>query len=309
VTFILALLAAMAFGASVALQERAATCVPHVHALKVGLLMRLVQRPIWLLGLVASGLGFLLQALALRHGSLVVVQLVMTTTLIFALATVAFWAREPLRHAEWLAVGAIVAGLIGFLVFAAPDVDSVARASGKAWWTSAAIAVVAVGLPALSALRTAGGHRAARLGLAAGISNGFVAVLTKAFAQDLHEGVSIVRDWPMWGLVAAGIPAVLLVQSVYQSGRLNVSLPIVVVVEPAVASLAGIVLFGEAITLDGTKTIGVVGSVVVTAVGLWWLAGHPRLAAMATAPRRVEHAAQSAGTVTRSHAIPEEEVR
>ena len=46
--FLLALGAALAFGASVALQERAAAEVHYDHALKVGLLVRLIRRPLWL---------------------------------------------------------------------------------------------------------------------------------------------------------------------------------------------------------------------------------------------------------------------
>jgi hypothetical protein len=63
--FLLALGAALAFGASVALQERAAAEVHYDHALKVGLLVRLVRRPLWLLGVVASVAGLVLQIWAL----------------------------------------------------------------------------------------------------------------------------------------------------------------------------------------------------------------------------------------------------
>src|SRR5205823_1347778 len=95
-TPILALCAAMAFGSSVALQERAAAEVHRDHAMKVGLLLRVARRPLWLIGLVASVAGLILQIAALRHGSLVLVQPVMATTLIFALALVAIRTRVAL---------------------------------------------------------------------------------------------------------------------------------------------------------------------------------------------------------------------
>ena len=277
-TFVLALCAALAFGASVALQERAASEVPHHQALRVGMIARLVQRPIWLLGVATSGVGFLLQAAALRRGSLVVVQPLMATTVIFALLLVAIWTREWLHPGEWAAVVAVVAGVVAFLLLANPDVDRVGRASGPAWWIGAGIVVVAVGAPAWWALRRQGGRRrAGGLGLAAGLANGFVAVITKAFAQDLHQGVSLVRDWPLWALIAAGVPAVLLVQAVYQTGNLRFSLPIIAVVEPTVASLWGIGLFGEDVTLGALRAVGVIAAVVVAGLGLWRLGGNPRL--------------------------------
>ena len=276
-TVLLALCAAIAFGASVALQERAASEVPRHHAMRVGMITRLIQRPVWLLGVAASGAGFLLQAAALRHGSLVVVQPVMTTTVIFALLLAAIWTREWLHLVEWAAVGAVVAGVVAFLLLASPDVDRVGRASGQAWWIGAGIVLIAVGTPAWWALHRQGRRRAAGLGLAAGLANGFVAVITKAFAQDLNQGVSLVRDWPLWALIAAGVPAVLLVQSVYQTGNLRFSLPIIAVVEPIVASLWGIGLFGEDLTLDPLRAAGVAIAVVVAGLGLWRLAGNPRL--------------------------------
>jgi hypothetical protein len=148
----------------------------------------------------------------------------------------------------------------------------------QAWWIGAAIVVVAVGAPAWWALHRPGGRRrAAGLGLAAGLANGFVAVITKAFAQDLHQGVSLVRDWPLWALIAAGVPAVLLVQAVYQTGNLRLSLPIIAVVEPTVASLWGLGLFGEDVSLGALRALGVVAAVLVAGLGLWRLAGNPLL--------------------------------
>ena len=92
--FLLALGAALAFGTSVAVQERAAAEVPYDHALKVGLVVRLARRPLWWIGVVASVAGLVLQIWALRHDSLVVVQPLMVTTLVFALVLVAIRTRE-----------------------------------------------------------------------------------------------------------------------------------------------------------------------------------------------------------------------
>ena len=275
-TVLLALCAALAFGASVALQERAASAVPLAHALRPSLLARLLRRPVWLLGVGASGLGFALQAAALRHGSLVVVQPVMASSLIFALALVALWTRNRFDPAEWAAITAVVAGVAAFLLLAQPDVDSPARASSGAWWITGGVAAVVAGTPALAALRLAGRRRAANLGLAAGISNGLVAVLTKAFAKDLHQGFGVMGDWPLWALVVAAVPAVLLVQTVYQSGSLSVSMPIIAIVEPVIASLTGVMLFSEHISLDGARSVGVVAATVIAGMGLWRLASDPR---------------------------------
>jgi drug/metabolite transporter (DMT)-like permease len=276
-TLVLALCASMAFGSSVALQERAAAEVHSDHAMKVSLLVRVARRPMWLLGLIASVAGLTLQIAALRHGSLVVVQPIMATTLIFALALVAIRTRAGLSAAEWTALAAVVGGLVIFLVLAAPDGHPAAAPHGTAWAITSAGAVVIVGGLAWWSTRRHGRRRAALMGLAVGLSNAFVAVLTKAFSRQLRHGGPLWEHWALWALIAAGIPAMLLVQSLYQSGNLRMSLPIVAVVEPVAACFAGVILFGEHITFDGTETFVIAVALVAAGVGLWHLAGNPRI--------------------------------
>ena len=55
-------------------------------AARPGLLIRVAQQPAWVLGVVAEVAGFVLQVIALRHGSLVVVQPLLTTSLLFTIA-------------------------------------------------------------------------------------------------------------------------------------------------------------------------------------------------------------------------------
>ena len=285
-SIVLALCSALAFGCSVALQERAASEVPRELSLRLGLLGRVARRPVWLAGLVASGLGLLLQIAALKHGSLVLVLPCMTTTLIFALALVAIRTRNGLHLGEWLSVAAVLGGLAVFLVLAQPHGHRAESPHTMAWWLTGVGTVLVVGVLAFASTRRVGRRKAALLGLATGVSNAFVAVLTKAFSQALRHGGPLYDHWTLWALIAAGIPAVLLVQSVYQSGNLRMSLPIIAVVEPVLACLAGIVLFGEEVVFDGTETVVIAAGVVIAAVGLWHLAGNPRMTVTGVTSRR-----------------------
>jgi drug/metabolite transporter (DMT)-like permease len=286
VTVLLALAAAFAFGAAVALQQRAAAQMPRAHALRSTLLTRLVRRPIWLAGLAASATGFVLQMIALRRGALVVVQPVMTATLVFALALIALTRRARLHLSECAALAAVLAGLATFLVLAAPDTYSVANADAAAWWVLGATVTAVTGIAAITALRVAGATQAAWLGLAAGLSNGFVAVLTKAFAGDLHHGARLLLNWPLWALAAAGIPALLLVQTAYQAGHLRVSLPIIAVVEPVLACTTGIALFHEHLRIDGARAVGIIAAALLCGLGLVRLARNPQISADRQDPHR-----------------------
>lgn len=285
-TVLLALCAAFAFGASVALQQRAAAHIPHAYALRSTLLTRLIRRPIWLAGLAASGTGFVLQMIALRKGALVVVQPVMTTTLAFALALIALTRRARLHLSECAALAAVLAGLSTFLALAAPDTHSDADARAAAWWALGAAVTAVTSIAAITSLRVTGANRAARLGLAAGLSNGFVAVLTKTFAGDLHHGTRLLLNWPLWAPAATGVPAVLLVQTAYQTGHLRISLPIIAIVEPLLACTAGIALFHEHLRISGARAIGILAATLLCGIGLVRLARNPRISPDRQEPRR-----------------------
>ena len=58
---------------------------PEHSAPQAGFLLRLLQRPIWLVGLIVDAAGYVAQAAALGVGKLVVVQPLLVSSVIFAL--------------------------------------------------------------------------------------------------------------------------------------------------------------------------------------------------------------------------------
>ena len=79
------------------MQQREAAEVPDEDALGLGLITRLIRRPVWLIGTAADTLGYVAQAAALAFGSLVLVQPLLATSLLFALPLGAWWAKRRLR--------------------------------------------------------------------------------------------------------------------------------------------------------------------------------------------------------------------
>ena len=77
--------------------------MPAEFAARPGLLVRVIRQPIWLLGVAAEIAGFVFQLIALRHGSLVVVQPLLTTSLLFTIALVGTWTRQGVTASEWAA--------------------------------------------------------------------------------------------------------------------------------------------------------------------------------------------------------------
>src|SRR2546421_10848278 len=110
-----ALGAALLFAVASVLQQRAASEAPGKETLRPGLMWYLVRRPMWLLGYVADWGGFGLQALALGNGSLLVVQPLLVTGLLFSLPFAARWSGRRLGRDDWIAAIALCAGLAAFL--------------------------------------------------------------------------------------------------------------------------------------------------------------------------------------------------
>ena len=275
----LALLSAFVYGAGVVLQQRAALEAPPEEAARPRLLLRLVRRPLWLLGLSADVVGFGLQAAALHRGSLVVVQPLITTSLVFALVLTAMWTHEPISRRQWTAVGMVLLGLAVFLIVAAPNEESSAVAGMRDWILTTTTITAAAGVALAAGLRAVGSARAAFFAVAAGIADAFMAVMAKTFSGSFDDGLAATfRSWTPYALVAAGLIAMLLISTAYQAGHPTVSLPIITVTDPLVASVIGISLFGDELLLDGVRGPLVLLALAAIGTGLLMLSRDSRLA-------------------------------
>jgi drug/metabolite transporter (DMT)-like permease len=264
VTVVLALLSSALFGAGVALQQRPASEVPLELAARPGLLIRVARQPIWLVGVAAEIAGFVLQVIALRHGSLVVVQPLLTTSLLFTIALAGRWSRSPVTASDWAAIVAVVVGLAAFLMVAHPSEESSGLADASDWVVTGLSIGAAIGLLLWVGLRRSGRRRASALGLAAGLGDAIMAVFTKAFAHVTEHGlIAVLTSWVPYALCAAGLTAMLLTQTAYQAGLPKVSLPIITVADPLVSCGIGVALFGEVLELGGVR-----GPIVVLAIAL-----------------------------------------
>jgi hypothetical protein len=208
----------------------------------------------WLLGVAGDVGGLALQAAALRRGSLVVVQPLLTTSLLFTLTLTAAWSHQPISRPEWGALVMILAGLSLFLVTAKPPDQANASADLRGWILCVAWVGGCAALALGAGLRADGSARAALFGLAAGMADAFMAVLVKAFAGSLDLGFpGVLRTWTPYAVVAAGIVALVLIQTAYQAGHPTVALPVITVVDPLVSSLIGVTLFSERVLVGGVR--------------------------------------------------------
>ena len=244
---VISLGSALLYAVASVLQQRAAVDVPAHVSMRVGLLVQLLRRPLWLAGVAADCCGYGLQFAALDRGSLVLVQPLLVTGLLFALPLGAALSRGRLRAGEWLGAAAVVAGLAVFLVVANPD-QGRPSASNEAWGLLLLCTLVPTAVLVLGARGPQGARRAVLLAAAAGILYGLTAALTKTSAHLLEGGVAhALSAWQPYALVAAGALGMLVSQSAFQAGPLTASLPVLTVVDPVVSILIGALVFAEGI--------------------------------------------------------------
>lgn len=253
---ILALAAGIFTAVSSISQRRSASRVPGMEGFSVRLLGHLMVQPAWLLGVASMVLGFVCQATALHFGSLALVQPILGSELLFVFGYIALVSPHGLHFRDWLAAGAMAVGLGVFLLAAAPS-GGRAHAPASLWVLGALASigailalVAAAYLPRRRGGRASPTRRAALLGIATGISWGFLAAVIKEVGSHVSQGLGgIFSSWSLYVLVGAGVGSMILASNALHAGPLPASQPGFTIVDPLVASLLGVFIFRDHLQL------------------------------------------------------------
>jgi hypothetical protein len=263
----LALLAAALFAVAAAVQQQSAAAVPDGEAGGARLFLTLVRNPRWWAGTLADVSGFVAQAAALGLGSLLLVQPLLVTNLLFALPLGARWAGRRLGRSDWTWAVLLAVALAVFVVSGEPT-EGVDRVGLREWLPAAAVLGVVLAGCLLGATARRGTTRAVLLAVATGVLYGVGSALTKSVVSLVDDGlVVLLTSWETYGMVIALGMGTLLQQSAFQAGDLAASLPAVTVGEPVVAVVIGIAVLQEQLQADGAEwvLIGVLVAVMVVA--------------------------------------------
>jgi drug/metabolite transporter (DMT)-like permease len=269
-----ALTAAVLYGTGAALQQRQAAATPSQAAGRPRLLLLLMRRPWWLLGISVELGGFATHAVALRTGPLTIVQMLVASSLVFSVATVRLWSGRRLSWTAWAAVLAVIAGIASFVALASPaGADAgVPGVPGHTGLAAACLATSAVPLAA-AGLAAAGIRRAVLLAVAAGLADAGIAVVTMAFSHVVSGGLTgMAGSWATYALMAGGPASLLLTQTAYQAARPMITLPVIAVVTPVASLVMGNLLLGESARLGVLSCAVAALAVLVTSAGLVVLA-------------------------------------
>jgi drug/metabolite transporter (DMT)-like permease len=262
----LALCAAVFMAIGMVVRQRATMDVPEDDGVSARMVSTLLRRPLWWAGTGAAVLGYVFQALALIKGSLILVQPILVSALLFTLPLSARLAGRRVTRGEWIWAGVLTTGLAVFVLLAKPGPQD----SPATLRTGIVVAVVCglliLGCVAVALRVDEGWQRAILLAVSVGVLFGVVAMVTKIV---MH----IAADRGIWALLATpapytlavlGVFAMFLQQSAFHAGALQTSVPTMLVLEPVVAILLGAVVLGE--ELDAGRGEAVALAVAVAAM-------------------------------------------
>jgi drug/metabolite transporter (DMT)-like permease len=258
-----ALLAALFAAVGIVVRQRAIQDAADDSANADAIVTSWVRQPSWWLGTVGAIGGYVFQALALAHGSLLLVQPLLVSSLLFVLPLGARFSNQHVRGRDWGWALLLTAALTVFVVVGQPR-EGHYRPPVPAWSVALGASVPVVLVCVVAARRTAGRRRAMLLASAVAVLLGMVAVLTKVSTHRLatHGWHGLLTVPAPYLLLALAVTVTVLQQSAFHAGALQASVPIMLVGEPLVAVLLGVVILGEHLVVRGAGTV-----VLVVAVG------------------------------------------
>jgi drug/metabolite transporter (DMT)-like permease len=269
-SYVLAFMAGLVNATGNVLNRKAAREEPDQAEFRLKLITDLMHRKVWLAAVGMMMISFALAAAALGTGQLASVQLVVVLELPMTIIGGAWLLRTRLGIGEWVAIGALTGGVIGLLALLDPR-PGPARPIAPMLWIAMSTANVAliVGLYLAARAHPKPAVRASLLGISCGLGYGLTAAFTKGMADAFNSGgiVAVFTTWHFYACASAGVVSAFLLENAYQAGPLTTSQPGITLVDPAVSTVWGIVVFGETVnhgtllTLTALPAIAVAGGV------------------------------------------------
>jgi drug/metabolite transporter (DMT)-like permease len=233
-TYVIAFLAAVAFAFGSVLQQKGTLEAPATDD-DARFLAQIIRRPVWLAGAVCQASGWVLQAIALDTGSLIVVQSITTLSLVIALPLGKRFTGQQVSRRIWTGAAAVVAGIVLFLSVGSPA-GGTSTPPASAWWSAGIAAMVLVALLGNLGRHRKGAPKALLFGSAAGVAFAMQSAVTKVFVTVIGQGFSaVLSSWTVYVLIASALVGFVLQQSSLRTG----------VLAPAMASSNAVTLFGS----------------------------------------------------------------
>jgi hypothetical protein len=268
VAILAALGSAVCYALTSVLHHRAAGQVHEHKAFDPMLLVRLLARPVWLIGTVAEVAAIGLHAVALGSGGLALVQPLLVGGLLFALPMESALHRRLPHRDDVAGVVLSSVALAVFLVAVAPHSgtptasDAAMLGAGAGCWLVVAVCLL------LSRGRSPV-MRAVLLGMATGALYALAATLLKVCAElAAIDPLLLLRSWELYALVAIGALGTVLNHNAFQAGPMTPSLASLTITNPVVSIVIGMTVFHEQLATGGWRLVAAGLAAPVMVVGV-----------------------------------------
>ncbi len=272
----LSLGAAVSFALASVFQFKASGRVSKKKNLRLALIGHLVLDPGFLSGVVFDVIGSVLQFIALKVGTVVVVLPVIASGFMMAIALEHLLAKQPIKWKQALALCVAGASLVGFLV---TRPITPANVIDSPITYVVALVAIAMGAWALSI----GRGRVEAHGIAQAVLGALLLGVTAVLERDVglqwtREGwIQVLAHGEVYLLMCTGAAALILVQSAFQLRALATVLPILTVGEPIVALVLGVWLLSEPLITSRTNSVMSAGLLALEIGALFYLAYSERV--------------------------------
>ncbi len=271
----LALLAAIAFAGGSVFQQKGTLSTSDGDG-HPSFLVQIVREPVWLAGALLQAAGWVLQAVALDKGPLVVVQSVTTLSLVFALPLGARLTGQVISPRVVAGAAAVVVGIVLFLSVGSPKGGTTNPAASE-WWSACLVTLVLVAGAGLSGRHRTGAPRALLFGVAAGFGFGLQTAVTKQFVTVVGHGLgAIFASWTIYVLIISAVSGFVLQQSALKTGVLAPALASSNAVTLFAGVILGITVFGETLAHGDGRLVPAVLGLAAALAGVAMLAGAPQ---------------------------------
>ncbi|MFF1834040.1 DMT family transporter [Streptomyces sp. NPDC058231] len=276
--FVLAVSAACCLGFGFVLQQAAAEHAPRSDFLSPRLLLDLMKVPSWLAGIGLMICGMVLGALALGKGEVSVVEPLLATNLLFAMALSRHRTGQRLGRQGWSGLWLLAGGVTAFLLAGRPQGGATVTDELRHWLVIGVVVGSALLLTTF-AKRSQATAAPALLAVAAGLLYGLQDALTRLSGQRLGDDgwTALVTSWQPYGVLVLGVTGLILVQSAFETAPLRMSLPALTAAQPLAGIACGVGFLGDRLRTDTAALAWQATGLAAIVVGIVLLGLHPAM--------------------------------
>ncbi|MGW1467251.1 DMT family transporter [Streptomyces sp. NPDC002308] len=258
---LLSLVSAVAYAAGAIVQERVASGGDRRSYAPL-------RNAAWWAAVGLNGAGALLHVVALAYGPLSLVQPLGALTIVFALPMAALFVGRAAGRTAWRGAVMATVGLAGLLALTGSAESHALGGADQLLLATATFGAVAALFLAGQGLGQRPMMRSVVLATGAGVAFGMASVFTKTVAVEWTSG-ALGEGLPSLLVIAVFATAgLLLSQAAYRGAGLTAPLATVTVVNPVVAAVVGLTLFGEHFRFGPVGTLLALASGALAAAGL-----------------------------------------